>query len=78
MARHFQPAIAASDDATPAGTIKNEASVASDAKDIPTIRRLIAKQQKDPEWLDDMIYRYDPSLDLEMPGECSLSVQLVR
>jgi hypothetical protein len=35
--------MAASDDATPAGTITNEASVASDAKDIPTIRRLIAK-----------------------------------
>ena len=52
--------------------------VASDAKDIPTIRRLIAERQKDPEWLDDMIYRYYPSLDLELRGECSLSVQLVR
>jgi hypothetical protein len=52
--------------------------VASDAKDIPTLRRLIAEQRNDAEWLDDMIYRYDPSLNLEMPGECSLSVQLVR
>ena len=52
--------------------------VASDAKDIPTIRRLIAEQRKDPEWLDDIIYRYYPNLDLELPGECSLSVQLVR
>ena len=52
--------------------------VASDAKDIPTLRRLVAEQRNDAEWLDDMIYRYDPSLDLPMSGDCSLSVQLVR
>jgi len=52
--------------------------VGSDAKDIPTLRRLVAEQRNDAEWLDDMIYRYDPRLNLEMPGECSLSVQLVR
>jgi hypothetical protein len=52
--------------------------VASDAKDIPTLRRLIAEQRNDAEWIGDLIYRHDPSLNLEMPGECSLSVQLVR
>jgi hypothetical protein len=52
--------------------------VASDAKDIPTLRRLVAEQRNDAEWLDDMIYRYDPSLNLELTRECSLSVQLVR
>ena len=52
--------------------------VASDAKDIPTLRRLVAEQRNDAEWLDEMIYRHDPSLNLKMPGECSLSVQLVR
>jgi hypothetical protein len=36
--------------------------VASDAKDIPTLRRLVAEQRNDAEWLDDMIYQYDPSL----------------
>jgi hypothetical protein len=52
--------------------------VGSDAKDIPTLRRLVAEQRNDAEWLNGMIYRHDPSLNLEMPGECSLSVQLVR
>ena len=52
--------------------------VGSDAKDIPTLRRLVAEQRNDAEWLDDMIYRYDPSFNLEMPGEYSLSVQLIR
>ena len=45
---------------------------------IASYTRLYQLTYNDAEWLDDMIYRYDPSLNLEMPGECSLSVQLVR
>jgi hypothetical protein len=52
--------------------------VASDARNLLSLRRQIAERQDDPEWLDEMIYRYDPILDLEMAGHCSLTIQLVR
>jgi hypothetical protein len=52
--------------------------VASEAKNLPFLRKQIAERQDDAEWLDVMAYHYDPSLDLRMSGHCSLTVQLIR
>jgi len=52
--------------------------VYSNAQWIPSLRDQVAAQRNDPEWLDDMIYKHDPGLDIRREGERDLTVDIVK
>ena len=49
--------------------------VYSEAQYIPALREQVAEQTKDAEWIDDMVYQHDPSLDMKRDGQHSLVVE---
>jgi hypothetical protein len=49
--------------------------VYSEAQYLPPLRRQIADEQHDEEWLDDQIYRHDVGLDIRLDRSHSLRVQ---
>jgi hypothetical protein len=52
--------------------------VYSDAPDLPSLRKLVAKHQSDDDWLDPEIYEHDAGIDIMRPGTCELGVEEVE
>jgi hypothetical protein len=51
--------------------------VCSQAVDVPSLRREVAKHLNDQDWLDDQIYMYDGVLDTKLDGEHPLTIDPV-
>ena len=46
----------------------NRFRIYGEARDLPTLRKKIAEQLSQSDWLDEEIYVHDDGLDMQLPG----------